>query len=355
MLEPVFGESGAVVAQFFVILVFVLILTGVCYWLFRRLYGTALPTGSRNRVPRLGVIDSLSIDHRHRLVLVRRDNVEHLLLIGKTTDLVVEPSIVRSIPAGARPRQGQAPRQQPQQRANTPNPQPPSTPPLPAPPSRSQAPQAPQASQASQAPQTPARPAAQPETTGISEPIPFPQNRRPPVRSQPQPAERAQGDRSAGETGEQRRATARETPAAPPPVSVVAGRAASVTSASAHFEEPARPTRVEPAFSLANALDEIADEPIAAGDAPEPVQLEPEQTVMLAPTKEPDDAEVGGDERPAAAPDADSPLPIAADHDAEQPAENNAESDSEDRAATVSNLEQEMARLLGQITAKRDD
>jgi hypothetical protein len=135
---------------------------------------------------------------------------------------------------------------------------------------------------------------------------------------------------------------------------VVAGRAASVASASAHFEEPARPTRVEPAFSLANALDEIADEPIPAGDAPELAQLEPEKTVMRAPTEEPD-AEVGGDERPATAADADGPLPIAADHDAEQLAENKAESDSEDRAATVSNLEQEMARLLGQITTKPDD
>ena len=75
---------------------------------------------------------------------------------------------------------------------------------------------------------------------------------------------------------------------------------------------------------------------------------------MRAPTEEPD-AEVGGDERPATAADADGPLPIAADHDAEQLAENKAESDSEDRAATVSNLEQEMARLLGQITTKPDD
>jgi len=340
VLEPVFGESGAVVAQFFVILVFVLILVGVCYWLFRRYYGTAQPAGGRNRVPRLGVIDSLSIDHRHRLVLIRRDNVEHLLLIGKTTDLVVEPSIVRSHPASARPRQGQAPRPQPQQRPTAPNPQPTSTPP--AAPSRSQAPhQTPQAPplQGPQALQAPARPVAQPDSTGISEPIPFPQNRRPPARSQPQPA---QGDRVAGETAEQRRANTRETPAAQPPVSAVGGRGASVASASAHFEEPARPTRVEPAFSLANALDEIADEPVAAGDAREPI-----------PSTGPD-AAIAGDEHPgqAFASDADDALPIAAE--ADQPAENKGESDDADRAATVSNLEQEMARLLGQITSKSD-
>jgi len=353
VLEPVFGESGAVVAQFFVILVFVLILIGVCYWLFRRFYGTAQPAGGRNRVPRLGVIDSLAIDHRHRLVLIRRDNVEHLLLIGKTTDLVVEPSIVRNLPASARPRQGQAPRPQPQQRPSAPNPQPTSTPP--AAPSRSQAPhQTPQAPppQGPQALQAPARPVAQPDSTGISEPIPFPQNRRPPARSQPLPAERAQNDRMAGETAEQRRANTRETPAAQPPVSAVAGRGASVASASAHFEEPARPTRVEPAFSLANALEEIADEPVASGDEFAPRQhTDPEQAVAPIPNTAPDTA-LARDGHQAIESDADDDLQIA--EEVEQPAGNSAESDDADRAATVSNLEQEMARLLGQITSKGD-
>jgi flagellar protein FliO/FliZ len=38
------------------------------------------------------------VDGRRRLVLVRRDNVEHLLMIGGPTDIVVEPNIVRAIP-----------------------------------------------------------------------------------------------------------------------------------------------------------------------------------------------------------------------------------------------------------------
>jgi hypothetical protein len=36
--------------------------------------------------PRLEVINAASVDGRRRLVLVRRDNVEHLLLIGGPTD-----------------------------------------------------------------------------------------------------------------------------------------------------------------------------------------------------------------------------------------------------------------------------
>jgi hypothetical protein len=44
------------------------------------------------------VIDAAAVDGRRRLVLVRRDNVEHLLMIGGPSDIVVEPNIVRAMP-----------------------------------------------------------------------------------------------------------------------------------------------------------------------------------------------------------------------------------------------------------------
>jgi flagellar protein FliO/FliZ len=46
-------------------------------------------TAGRNRQPRLGVLDSYSVDRVRQLVLVRRDNVEHLIMIGGPNDLVV--------------------------------------------------------------------------------------------------------------------------------------------------------------------------------------------------------------------------------------------------------------------------
>lgn len=39
---------------------------------------------------RLAVIEAITIDNRRRLVLVRKDGVEHLLLVGGATDLLVE-------------------------------------------------------------------------------------------------------------------------------------------------------------------------------------------------------------------------------------------------------------------------
>lgn len=84
---------------FFIAFVIVLALIGLATWLVRRFGGSSLGSGSsRGRMPRLAVIDAAAVDGRRRLVLVRRDNVEHLLMIGGPTDIVVEPNIVRGLP-----------------------------------------------------------------------------------------------------------------------------------------------------------------------------------------------------------------------------------------------------------------
>lgn len=49
--------------------------------------------GGRARKTRLAVMDATAIDSQRRLVLVRRDDVEHLLLIGGPSDVVVEQDI----------------------------------------------------------------------------------------------------------------------------------------------------------------------------------------------------------------------------------------------------------------------
>jgi hypothetical protein len=61
--------------------------------------------GGRNRRTRLAVLDAAAVDDRRRLVLVRRDDVEHLILIGGPTDVVVE----QDIRLGARTPRAQAP------------------------------------------------------------------------------------------------------------------------------------------------------------------------------------------------------------------------------------------------------
>ena len=51
--------------------------------------------GGRTRQPRLGLVDAFSLDGQRQLVLVRRDNVEHLVMIGGPNDVLIEPQINR--------------------------------------------------------------------------------------------------------------------------------------------------------------------------------------------------------------------------------------------------------------------
>jgi flagellar biogenesis protein FliO len=77
----------------------VLGLIGLATWIVRRLGSARLGTpAARGRQPRLAVIDAAAVDGRRRLVLIRRDNVEHLIMIGGPTDVVVEQNIMRAVP-----------------------------------------------------------------------------------------------------------------------------------------------------------------------------------------------------------------------------------------------------------------
>ena len=99
MFESLFGSEMPLAARFFIAFLVVLALIGITAWLVRRFGANRLGAAARGRQPRLAVIDAATVDGRRRLVLIRRDNVEHLLMIGGPTDLVVEPNIVRVVGA----------------------------------------------------------------------------------------------------------------------------------------------------------------------------------------------------------------------------------------------------------------
>jgi flagellar protein FliO/FliZ len=85
--------------QFLLSFLIILGVIGGIWWTVRRFGSGRLGTSTRGRQPRLAVIDYASVDNRRRLILVRRDNIEHLLMIGGPTDIVVEPNIVRAVSA----------------------------------------------------------------------------------------------------------------------------------------------------------------------------------------------------------------------------------------------------------------
>lgn len=76
----------------------VLVVVLLAIRLFRGITAGTYIAGGRARKTRLSVMDATAVDSHRRLVLVRRDDVEHLLLIGGPTDVVVERDIRRVAP-----------------------------------------------------------------------------------------------------------------------------------------------------------------------------------------------------------------------------------------------------------------
>ncbi len=106
------GEDGVSMwgVAFALIIVLVLIVAGL--WLLKLLF-KASGSVTRGRQRRLAIIDTLNVDSKRSLLLIRRDDVEHLLVIGGAQDVVVESGIAQpqetpARPAPARPSNRQA-------------------------------------------------------------------------------------------------------------------------------------------------------------------------------------------------------------------------------------------------------
>jgi len=82
-----------VYVAFFAIVIAVI---AVVVWVFKSmLSGTGSAAGGllRGRERRLGIQETASIDGRRRLILIRRDNVSHLIMTGGPVDVVIETGI----------------------------------------------------------------------------------------------------------------------------------------------------------------------------------------------------------------------------------------------------------------------
>ena len=101
-MNSLFGVDLPTPVNFVIAFVVVLLLIGAATWLVRRVGAGRRDAASRGRLPRLAVVDAAAVDGRRKLVIIRRDNVEHLLMIGGPTDVVVETNIVRAAPAASR-------------------------------------------------------------------------------------------------------------------------------------------------------------------------------------------------------------------------------------------------------------
>jgi flagellar protein FliO/FliZ len=88
--------------RFMLVLVLVLALIGALAWAARRFGfgGQLIPNTGKS--PRLSVVEVRALDSRRKLVLLRRDGREHLVLLGPSQDLLLESGI-QAPPEGADP------------------------------------------------------------------------------------------------------------------------------------------------------------------------------------------------------------------------------------------------------------
>ncbi|MDB5551905.1 MAG: hypothetical protein JWL86_1889 [Rhizobium sp.] len=78
----------------FIVLIFVLLFL-------KRRNSPLFIKGGKAREPRLMILDAAAVDPKRRLVLIRRDDVEHLIMIGGPTDIVIETGIADRLPVTA--------------------------------------------------------------------------------------------------------------------------------------------------------------------------------------------------------------------------------------------------------------
>jgi hypothetical protein len=125
MAEELMGAYGSrMVIAVLGVGIGLLFLFGILWMLRGRNGPSPFVRGGRNRNPRLQVLDAAAVDARRRLVLIRRDGVEHLIMIGGPTDIVIETGIAPSSSsqpseiegASAEPRAAIAQRQRPDPR-----------------------------------------------------------------------------------------------------------------------------------------------------------------------------------------------------------------------------------------------
>ena len=75
-----------------------LVLLVIILMVLRRRNAPLFVRGGKSREPRLAVLDAAAVDTRRRLVLIRRDDIEHLIMIGGPTDIVIESGIGLALP-----------------------------------------------------------------------------------------------------------------------------------------------------------------------------------------------------------------------------------------------------------------
>lgn len=98
-IENLVGIENAPMASYIAMAVTALIVILILWLIIRLIRKPRFASSRRNKQARLAITDAATVDSKRRLVLLRRDDVEHLIMIGGPTDIIIETDIRRQKPA----------------------------------------------------------------------------------------------------------------------------------------------------------------------------------------------------------------------------------------------------------------
>lgn len=110
-ITALFGGTGNTLLNSAFALGIVLVLIVLGLWVLKLFTRAGAGMGGV-RNARLKVVDSVTVDGKRQVLIIRRDNVEHLVMTGGPQDLVIESGI--AAPEPAQPRRAATGRAQPQ-------------------------------------------------------------------------------------------------------------------------------------------------------------------------------------------------------------------------------------------------
>jgi flagellar biogenesis protein FliO len=87
------GYGGRFLLATAIVSVALIVFIGMLWILKRRAPTSFVARVKRNKKSRLQVLEHAAVDTRRQIVLIRRDDVEHLVMIGGSTDIVIESNI----------------------------------------------------------------------------------------------------------------------------------------------------------------------------------------------------------------------------------------------------------------------
>ncbi|MCP4181698.1 MAG: FliO/MopB family protein [Hyphomicrobiales bacterium] len=93
LVTGVFIDSFPASVKLIIVALILVAILALAVWVMRWFFNRVAKSNNQNTASRLVIVSATNIDSHRRLVLIRRDDVEHLVMIGGASDVLIESNI----------------------------------------------------------------------------------------------------------------------------------------------------------------------------------------------------------------------------------------------------------------------